>query len=100
LDLLAQRLSNKETVAELRISPETIKTHLNNIYGKSNVTDRRQVVDKGEILDFIAVQWTPKGERLVLLCWSRPSPQAGLHVHTIVQDADNFNTGGFLAIEN
>jgi LuxR family maltose regulon positive regulatory protein len=54
LDLLAQRLSNKEIAAKLFISPETIKKHLNNIYGKLNVSGRRQAVDKAETLGILS----------------------------------------------
>ena len=54
MDLLAQQLSNKEIAANLFISPETIKKHLNNIYGKPNVRGRRQAVDKAKILGIVS----------------------------------------------
>jgi LuxR family maltose regulon positive regulatory protein len=46
LKLLEQRLSNKEIATKLFISTGTIKKHLDNIYGKLNVSNRRQAVEK------------------------------------------------------
>ena len=53
LDLLAQRLQNKEIAAELSISPETVKKHLNNIYGKLNVGSRLVAVEKARTLGIL-----------------------------------------------
>ena len=46
LDLLAQRLSNKEIAEKMFISTTTVKGHLQNIYGKLNVSKRREAVEK------------------------------------------------------
>ena len=41
LELLAQRLTNKEIGERLFIAPETVKRHAHNIFEKLNVSDRR-----------------------------------------------------------
>ena len=48
LELLAQRLSNKEIADKLFISSETVKGHLGNIYQKLEVRKRREAVDKAK----------------------------------------------------
>jgi LuxR family maltose regulon positive regulatory protein len=53
LELLGQRLQNKEIAANLFISPETVKKHLNNLYGKLNVSGRRQAVSKAMDLGIV-----------------------------------------------
>ena len=44
LNLLAERLTNKEISQRLFVSPETVKKHNFNIYRKLEVNDRRQAV--------------------------------------------------------
>ena len=56
LDLLSQRLRNKEIAAELSISPGTTKKHLYNIYGKLNVSGRRQAVEKARMLGILTLR--------------------------------------------
>jgi ATP/maltotriose-dependent transcriptional regulator MalT/ActR/RegA family two-component response regulator len=53
LGLLVKRLSNKEIAAKMFISPETVKKHLNNLYGKLNANGRRQAVEKAGHLKII-----------------------------------------------
>jgi LuxR family maltose regulon positive regulatory protein len=53
LDLLAQRLSNKEIAAKLFISTTTVKGHLQNIYGKLNVSKRREAIDRAVALGIL-----------------------------------------------
>ena len=53
VELLEQRLSNKEIAGKLFISPKTVKKHLDNIYGKLNVSNRRQAVEKSVTLGIL-----------------------------------------------
>jgi LuxR family maltose regulon positive regulatory protein len=53
LELLAQRLSNKEIADKMFISTTTVKGHLQNIYGKLGVSKRREAVEKAHTLGIL-----------------------------------------------
>jgi LuxR family maltose regulon positive regulatory protein len=53
LELLAQRLTNKEIAAKLHLSPTTVKRHTVNIYQKLNVHKRRDAVAKAASLGML-----------------------------------------------
>ncbi len=53
LELLGQRLQNKEMAAQLFISPETIKTHLKNLYLKLGVNNRREATSLARDILFL-----------------------------------------------
>jgi ATP/maltotriose-dependent transcriptional regulator MalT len=47
LELLTERLSNKEIADRLSVSSETVKKHMRNLYQKLEVHGRREAVAKG-----------------------------------------------------
>jgi len=54
LTLIAHGQSNKEIARNLNVAPETIKTHLKNIFGKLSVDRRIQAVAKAQSLGLLA----------------------------------------------
>jgi LuxR family maltose regulon positive regulatory protein len=56
LELLAQRLTNKEIAERLVISLATVRTHNRNIFAKLNVNNRRQAAIRARALGLIAWQ--------------------------------------------
>jgi len=55
LELVAQGQSNKEIGRTLRISPETVKTHLENVYGKLAVERRAHAIARAKDLALLAI---------------------------------------------
>lgn len=53
LDLLTQRLTDKEIAGHLVISLHTVRTHTKSIYAKLNVSNRRQAVTRAQELNLI-----------------------------------------------
>lgn len=53
LGRLAEGLSNKEIAERLFVSPNTVKTHLANLYGKLEVSRRTQAIQKARELRLI-----------------------------------------------
>jgi len=53
LELLARRLNNKEISERLFISTTTVKGHLQNIYGKLEVSKRREAIEKAQSLGIL-----------------------------------------------
>ena len=47
LELVTQRLQNKQIAARLFVTPETVKTHLKHLYEKLDVHNRREAVARG-----------------------------------------------------
>ncbi|RJG04333.1 LuxR family transcriptional regulator [Noviherbaspirillum sedimenti] len=54
LKLLAQGMPNKRIAATMNVSIDTVKWHLKNIFGKLDVVDRVDAVDKARRTGIIA----------------------------------------------
>lgn len=53
LQLLSGRLTNKEIAQALCVSPETVKKHVAHIFGKLQVSGRRDAVTRGHVLGLL-----------------------------------------------
>jgi LuxR family transcriptional regulator, maltose regulon positive regulatory protein len=49
-------LSNKEIARDLAIAPETVKSHVKNIFAKLNVEKRAQAVSRAQSLGLAGTQ--------------------------------------------
>jgi LuxR family transcriptional regulator, maltose regulon positive regulatory protein len=54
--LIAEGLSNKEIARDLVIAPETVKSHVKNIFAKLNVEKRAQAVARAQSLGLAGTQ--------------------------------------------
>jgi LuxR family maltose regulon positive regulatory protein len=53
LRLVAEGLSNREIALRLFLSPNTVRVHTHNIYGKLGVSSRTQAVARGRALGLL-----------------------------------------------
>jgi LuxR family maltose regulon positive regulatory protein len=53
LQLIAEGLTNREIAQDLVLSPNTVKVHTYNIYGKLGVHNRTQAVARARVLGIL-----------------------------------------------
>jgi LuxR family maltose regulon positive regulatory protein len=56
LQLIARGLSNKEIARRLDIGPETVKSHLKNVFAKLGVERRSQAVSRAQTLGLVITE--------------------------------------------
>jgi LuxR family maltose regulon positive regulatory protein len=56
LELIADGRSNKEIAKSLGIAPETVKSHVKNIFGKLSVDKRAQAIARAQSIGFLKTQ--------------------------------------------
>ena len=61
LNLIAKGLSNKEIARNLAIAPETVKSHVKNIFAKLAVGRRAQAVARAQSLGIIKMSYCGDG---------------------------------------
>jgi LuxR family maltose regulon positive regulatory protein len=54
LEIIAEGLTNPEIASRLCLSPNTVKAHAHNIYGKLDVRNRTQAVSRARVLGLLA----------------------------------------------
>lgn len=59
LQLLSEGASNKQAARTLGVSPETIKSHMKNIFGKLSVDKRAQAVYKAHLYGLLSSSRAP-----------------------------------------
>lgn len=61
LNLIAEGLSNKEIARNLTIAPETVKSHVKNLFAKLNAEKRAQAVARAQSLGLVSAAMISRG---------------------------------------